>query len=99
MSSKLKNRKNITLDGYVLKMSSNSERNSRNSTKTYTSENATSSDETEYSMTEVCKLLNSIKTDLSEVKQDLKKNVNEENLEKLVTDILQELLIEKKTKS
>lgn len=45
-------------------------------------------------MTEVYKLLTSIKTDLSEVKQDLKKTVKEENLEKLVTDILQKLLIE-----
>lgn len=94
MSSKSKNRKNITLDGYVVKMSTNSGRNSRNSTKAQTYENATSSDETGYSMTEVCKLLTSIKTDLSEVKQDFKKNVKEENLEKLVTDILQKLLIE-----
>lgn len=48
-------------------MSSNSGRNSRNSTKAQTSENAASSDETGYSMTEVCKLLTSIKTDLSEL--------------------------------
>lgn len=45
-------------------------------------------------MTEVSKLLTSIKTDLSEVKQDFKKTVKEKNLEKLVTDILQKLLIE-----
>lgn len=75
MSSKSKNRKHITLDGYVVKMSSNSGRNSRKSTKAQTSENAASSDKTGYSMTEVYKLLTSIKTDLSEVKQDLKKSL------------------------
>lgn len=68
----------------MVRISENLGRNSRTSTKSQDSENATTPGENEYSMTKVCKLLSSIKIDLSEVKQD-------EHLGKLVTDILQNI--------